>query len=211
VPKYAGNDVVETDRYVLFWSGWPSQWHPAKFEVDGVAYACCEQYMMAEKARVFGDADALAQILATPDPRRQKALGRAVRNFHPLKWESVCRGVVYAGNLARFAQDADLGRTLLATGDRTLVEASPLDRLWGVGLAPDDPRAQDLAQWQGRNWLGAALEQVRDALRRGTPDRPAEPDRPRADRPARPSAGDCPDRLNDGDRLKRRSPNRGHQ
>jgi ribA/ribD-fused uncharacterized protein len=171
--------IVETESFFLFWSGWPSQWHPARFTAGGVAYNCCEQYMMAEKARVFGDSGALAKILASANPRDQKALGRTVRGFDKGAWDGVCRGVVYAGNLARFSQDADLRRTLLATGDRTIVEASPLDRIWGIGLAPDDPRAQDPAQWRGHNWLGVALMQVRDVLRRsadGTPAEPADPE-----------------------------------
>ena len=157
--------ITQTDRFVLFWGGWPSQWHPARFAVDGVAYSCCEQYMMAEKARVFGDEDALAKVLASESPREQKAIGRRVANFDPAVWTGVCRGIVYAGNLARFSQDPEARATLMATGDRTIVEASPLDRIWGIGLAPDSPRALDPAQWRGTNWLGVALTQVRDTLR----------------------------------------------
>jgi predicted NAD-dependent protein-ADP-ribosyltransferase YbiA (DUF1768 family) len=67
-------DVIETDEMVLFWDGWPSQWHPARFVIDGITYNCCEQYMMAEKAIVFGDLDSLRQILVAQDPRTQKAL-----------------------------------------------------------------------------------------------------------------------------------------
>ena len=159
------HSIRETDRFVLFWGGWPSQWHPARFVVDGVAYACCEQYMMAEKARVFGDADALAAVLATRDPRKQKAIGRKVRGFDAEVWRSVCRGVVFAGNLARFGQDPSMRSTLLDTGDKTIVEASPADRIWGIGLGQDDPRALDPAQWRGTNWLGTALMQVRQTLR----------------------------------------------
>jgi ribA/ribD-fused uncharacterized protein len=157
--------ITQTDDFVLFWGGWPSQWHPARFVLDGVAYNCCEQYMMAEKARVFGDESALGKILASDSPREQKALGRRVTNFDNATWNGVCRGIVYAANLARFSQDPDMRRTLLATDDRTIVEASPLDRIWGVGLAPDDPRALDPAQWRGTNWLGVALMQVRETLR----------------------------------------------
>jgi ribA/ribD-fused uncharacterized protein len=166
--------IVQTDQYVLFWSGWPSQWHPADFSIDGVRYNCCEQYMMAEKARVFGDDAALAAILGSTNPREQKALGRAVANFDKRVWEAVCRGVVYSANLARFSQDAELRKSLLETGERTIVEASPVDRIWGIGLATDDPRAQDPSQWRGRNWLGIALMQVRDALRRGNAREPAQ-------------------------------------
>jgi hypothetical protein len=121
--------------------------------------------MMAEKARVFGDEAALAQVLASESPREQKAIGRRVANFDPGVWNGVCRGIVYAGNVARFSQDAEARRTLLDTGGRTIVEASPLDRIWGIGLDPDNPDALEPAQWRGTNWLGVALMQVRETLR----------------------------------------------
>ena len=158
------NPIRETDAFLFFWRGWPSQWQRARFVVDGVEYNCCEQYMMAEKARVFDDADALAAILATGAPREQQAIGRTVRGFEVEVWHSVCRGIVYAGNLARFGQDAAAGAMLLATGDKTMVEASPTDRIWGIGLAQDDPRALDPTQWRGTNWLGVALMHVRQTL-----------------------------------------------
>lgn len=168
------NSIRETDRFVLFWGGWPSQWHKARFVVRGVEYNCCEQYMMAEKARVFDDADALVAILAARDPRKQKALGRKVRGFDAGVWDAVCRGIVCAGNLARFSQDPTMGAALLATGEKTIVEASPRDRIWGIGLAPDDPRALDPAKWRGTNWLGTALMQARDTLHAGPGNAGAE-------------------------------------
>jgi ribA/ribD-fused uncharacterized protein len=174
-----GKGITETDRFVLFWGGWPSQWHPARFVVDGVPYNCCEQYMMAEKARVFDDPAVLADILTETSPAKQKAAGRRVRNFDAGVWQGVCRGIVYAGNLARFSQDADMRRTLLATGDKVIVEASPTDRIWGIGLSQDDPRAQDPEQWRGHNWLGIALMQARETLRRidrGEPAKPTDPE-----------------------------------
>ena len=159
------NGIRETDKLVLFWGGWPSQWHKARFVVDGAEFNCCEQYMMAEKAAVFGDAEAHGRILAASNPKQQKAIGRQVRGFDEDVWNSVCRGIVYTGNLARFEQNAEMRAELLATGDKTIVEASPTDRIWGIGLAQDDDRALDPAQWQGTNWLGVALMQVRQTLR----------------------------------------------
>jgi ribA/ribD-fused uncharacterized protein len=158
--------ITTTDRFVLFWGSWPSQFFKAQFEIDGLMYVCCEQFMMAEKARVFKDSQTEQVILAAKSPREHKALGRKVRGFDPDIWNSVCRGVVYTGNLAKYEQNAELRELLLQTGDRTIVEASPEDRIWGIGLAQDDPRAQDPTQWQGTNWLGIALMQVRDELRR---------------------------------------------
>ena len=159
-------DVLRTGKFVLFWGGWPSQWHRSSFVIDGIAYNCGEQFMMAEKARVFGDA-ALARILRAASPREQKALGRRVRGFDEDQWNRVCRGIVYTGNLAKFSQNDGLLKKLLATGERTIVEASPTDRIWGIGLSQTDFRAQDPAQWQGTNWLGIALMQVRETLHPG--------------------------------------------
>ena len=168
MPRSNQPDVTETADFVFFWGGWPSQWHRCRFVVDGVPYDCAEQFMMAEKAALFGDAAARAKILATPNPRQQKALGRTVRGFDSDRWTASCREVVYRGNLHRFRQNADLGQLLLDTGDKRIVEASPKDRIWGIGLSADDPRAHDPAQWRGTNWLGEALERVRQTL--GTRD-----------------------------------------
>ena len=168
--------IRETDEFVLFWGGWPSQWCKARFVVDGVAFNCCEQYMMAEKAAVFGDMEAHGRILASSNPKQQKAIGRTVRGFDEQVWNSVCRGIVYAGNLARFSQNEAMRADLLATGEKTIVEASPTDRIWGIGLAPDDERALDRTEWRGTNWLGVALMQVRQTLREKSGCRAEESD-----------------------------------
>lgn len=157
-------DISTTQQFVLFWGGWPSQWFKCRFTIDGVEYNCCEQYMMAQKALVFGDVVTRDRILKARSPRDQKALGREVSGFDAGRWNRVCRGIVYRGNLAKFTQDAELGRLLLETGSRTIVEASPTDRIWGIGLAQDDLRAQDPAQWLGTNWLGIALMHVRQTM-----------------------------------------------
>jgi ribA/ribD-fused uncharacterized protein len=159
------SDVTERGGFVFFWNGWPSQWHPATFDVDGVTYSCAEQYMMAEKARLFGDTATLELILRADHPREHKALGRQVTGFDEARWNGVCREIVYRGNMAKFGQNADLRELLLATGDKTLVEASPKDRIWGIGLAADDPRATNRSAWRGKNWLGEALMRVRADLR----------------------------------------------
>jgi ribA/ribD-fused uncharacterized protein len=132
--------------------------------------------MMAEKAAVFGDAEARARILASSNPKQQKAIGHEVRGFDEQVWNSVCRGIVYTGNLARFSQDESARASLLATADKMIVEASPTDRIWGIGLAPDDDRALDRAEWRGKNWLGTALMQVRQTLRGGSGRRAEDSD-----------------------------------
>jgi ribA/ribD-fused uncharacterized protein len=120
--------------------------------------------MMAGKARLFGDDDALATVLATPDPRAAKAAGRRVRGFDGPRWHAAGYDVVVQGNLAKFSQHDDLRDFLLATGGRVLVEASPSDRIWGVGLARDHADTLVPSRWRGLNQLGFALMEVRDRL-----------------------------------------------
>lgn len=167
---FDGSQVIETGTMVLFWQppGVFGQWTDSVFEVDGVTYGCAEQFMMAEKARLFGDAPTRAKILASSSPREHKALGRTVANFDGATWQAACLDIVVRGNLAKFGQNPALRAALLATGDKLLVEASPLDKLWGVGLRADDPRIHDRATWRGQNLLGEALMRVRSALRAET-------------------------------------------
>ena len=168
---FDGSQVIETATMVLFWQppGVYGQWTHSPFTVDGVDYVCAEQFMMAEKARLFGDEEVRAQIIATPSPRDHKALGRAVRNFDQDTWEAERVAIVVRGNLAKFQQNPEMGAQLLATGDKLLVEASPLDRIWGVGLRADDSRVHDRGTWRGQNLLGEALMQVRAQMRGSRP------------------------------------------
>jgi ribA/ribD-fused uncharacterized protein len=159
--------VVETATMVLFWQP-PSvfsQWTPSVFEVEGVSYGCAEQFMMAEKARLFGDEAIRTKILASSSPRTQKALGRKVAGFDEARWNAARLELVVRGNRAKFSQNPSMLEELLRTGDKTLVEASPYDRVWGIGRAPDDPKAQDEREWRGLNLLGQALMRVRALLR----------------------------------------------
>jgi len=156
-------------RFTFFWQEQSpfSQWHRSAFEVDGVRYACAEQYMMAGKARLFGDAEVLARILESNSPRAHKALGRKVRHFDAARWEQAREQIVYEGNRAKFTQNPTLLKALLATAGTELVEASPLDRIWGVGLSEDDPRIRNPARWRGLNLLGKVLTRLREDLLAG--------------------------------------------
>lgn len=116
------------------------------------------------KARLFGDHSIAEQILAAGHPRQAKDLGRKVRSFDQKEWQARRFPVVVAGNVAKFSQHQDLQAFLLGTGQRVLVEASPEDRIWGIGLAADDRRAEDPAQWLGENLLGFALMHARSQL-----------------------------------------------
>jgi len=115
-----------TDKYVFFWNGIYSQWYRAQMEIDGIVYNSCEQYMMHQKALVFGDTEIADEIMKENNPREQKKFGRMIKNFDKVTWDSCCLGIVYRGNLAKFTQNTELGEQLLETGNRILVEASPI-------------------------------------------------------------------------------------
>ena len=119
---------------------------------------------MAEKARLFGDEATLAQILAAPHPGVAKALGRQVQGFDNEVWTQHRFDIVVRGNQAKFGQNETLKSYLLSTNEKILVEASPTDTIWGIGLAETDQRVYDPRQWRGSNLLGFALMQVRALL-----------------------------------------------
>jgi len=142
-----------------------SQWYPSEFELEGQRYVHAEQYMMAEKARLFGDLSTLRALLQTTSPGKAKALGRSVQGFDQACWQSQRFDIGLRGNFAKFSQNAALKDFLLiGTGNRLLAEASP-DRIWGIGLSAKDEYAHDPLHWRGLNLLGLALMQVRDKLR----------------------------------------------
>ena len=161
-------------KFVFFWGHQPgksgvsascfSQWYAAPFFVEGQQYQTAEHFMMAEKAALFGDKITREEILKAPNPGAAKALGRKVRGFDETAWIERRFSIVVQANHAKFSQNAELVQFLRATGSRVLVEASPVDRVWGIGLAADDERTNDPNQWQGLNLLGFALMQVRNGL-----------------------------------------------
>eukprot|EP00903_Cladosiphon_okamuranus_P019175 g17637.t1 len=159
--------VRETAWMVLFWKepACFAQWTPCSFELEGVRYCSAEQWMMASKAKLFNDREIYKQIMATSDPREQKALGRKVRGFDPALWDKQGYDVVVEGNLAKFRQNPRFREELLATEDRILAEASPYDSEWGIGLHASDTNALVQARWPGKNKLGEALMDVRCTLR----------------------------------------------
>jgi ribA/ribD-fused uncharacterized protein len=165
-------------EYVMFWGHRRkaagtvgkeclSQWWPASFVVDGSEYSSAEHFMMAEKARLFGDLETRVRILAASSPEAAKKFGREVRGFDESAWVKSRFEIVVRGSIAKFQQNPDLSAFLLNTGPRVLVEASPTDRIWGIGLAGDDPRAEDPEQWRGLNLLGFALMEARRILSTG--------------------------------------------
>lgn len=168
-------DHGATPEYLFFWGHTPkedgrvdqscfSNWFPAPFEIDGVRYATTEHYMMAAKAWLFSDDEFFDKIIAAATPKEAKALGRKVRGFTDEKWLENRFEIVVAGNLAKFTQNADMGRFLVETGSTVLVEAAPRDRIWGIGMGRNNENAANPAQWRGLNLLGFALMEVRGWL-----------------------------------------------
>jgi ribA/ribD-fused uncharacterized protein len=166
----------ESFDFLYFWGHTPkrdgpgkwvfSQWwegHP--FEVDGERYLTAEHFMMAEKARVMGDLETRAAVLAAKTPGEAKKLGRRVTPWDEEKWTAARFDVVVRGNEAKFGQHEALMGYLRSTTGKVLVEASPHDRIWGIGLRETDAAARDPRSWAGLNLLGFALGVVRD--RRG--------------------------------------------
>jgi len=152
------------EKFTFFWHGPLSQWEQSEFEIDGIKYNCAEQYMMAEKASLFNDFDTLASIMEAVHPRDQKKLGRQVKNFNADRWNALARDVVYDGNYAKFTQNADLLGKLLATRGTILVEASPYDCIWGIGMRETDEGVAERSNWKGTNWLGEVLTGLREDL-----------------------------------------------
>lgn len=143
-----------------------SQWYEAPFTLEGDTYRTAEHFMMAGKARLFGDAATCEMILAARTPGEAKKLGRQIRDFDEAAWLAARFDLVTRGNIAKFSQNPAMGVFLLGTGEQVLVEASPVDAIWGIGLAATDAAAQDPRRWRGLNLLGYALMAARDALRR---------------------------------------------
>jgi ribA/ribD-fused uncharacterized protein len=142
-----------------------SQWWVSPFEVEGHTYKTAEHWMMAGKAVLFGDNESLAKILQAGTPAQAKRLGRLVANFDPPTWDQHKFELVVKGNSYKFKRYPELREFLSGTGERVLVEASPVDRVWGIGLAADKPAARNPEQWKGDNLLGFALMEVREMLK----------------------------------------------
>lgn len=162
-------------KYVLFWVHKPtvpgkmdqcclSNWFPSKFTVEETDYPTAEHFMMAEKARLFGDEAIRSQILKAGSPGAAKSLGRKVAGFNESIWRENRFEIVVEGCLAKFSQNKEMGDLLRRTGTKVLVEASPRDRIWGIGMGKNNEHAENPLLWRGLNLLGFALMEVRDRL-----------------------------------------------
>jgi ribA/ribD-fused uncharacterized protein len=162
----------EAFKYLFFWGHEPksnstacfSQWFDCAFECEGHRFATAEHYMMYRKACLFGDEKIAKAILSASHPGEAKALGRQVSGFQQLKWEQRRLEIVVSGNMAKFSADERSRSVLLNSRQRILVEASPVDTIWGSGLEARHPKAAHATAWPGLNLLGFALMQVRTEL-----------------------------------------------
>ena len=156
---------MQTDKYYFFYKHEFGQWTKRAIEDDrGRRYNCCEQYMMFWKAMLFHDFEIARRIMAEKDPRLQQLLGREVRGFNNALWDRNSERIVYSGNKLKFDQHIDLRIRLVGTYPLLLVEASPTDLIWGVGLAEDNPLILDERNWRGKNLLGKTLTRIRDGI-----------------------------------------------
>lgn len=156
-------------EFVFFWrpygvGGIYSQWFKSSFTVNGTTYCCAEQFMMAEKARTFDDCDTLAAILDTDDPNRHRILGRQVKNYDEELWGAIRKRVVVEGSLEKFRQSEDLMEMLIRDKDKILVEASPYDKIWGIGMKAGTYGIENPENWTGENNLGFAIMEARDTI-----------------------------------------------
>ncbi|MDE6579498.1 MAG: NADAR family protein [Ruminiclostridium sp.] len=175
IEKYNSGEKI---KFLFFWGHTPSfngtvtkacfsQWWDCRFTVDGTEYHTAEQYMMSQKAVLFSDEKVRQEIMEAVHPKQYKALGRKISGFKQEIWDSNCREIVIKGNLAKFSQNESLKSFLLNTKDRVLAEASPYDKIWGIGMSKDDKDCENPLLWKGENFLGFCLMEVRDLLREG--------------------------------------------
>lgn len=168
-------DAGETLKFLFFWGHTPkqadvidksclSQWFPSPFAHEGHTYLTAEHWMMARKAELFQDEEMVEKIIQSETPGEAKKLGRQVKNFDPGNWDAHKFDLVVKGNILKFTQNEAMGHWLRQTGHRILVEASPVDYIWGIGMAADHQHIHNPHHWQGENLLGYALMEVREQL-----------------------------------------------
>jgi ribA/ribD-fused uncharacterized protein len=160
---------MKKETFIFFWGHKNpkkpfSNWWIAPFNYQGISFNCVEQFMMYRKAQIFGDEKTAKKILEAESPGTQKKLGRQVANFSPSVWDNYKKVVVYEGSKAKYNQNPKLKELLIKTYPHTLVEASPYDKIWGIGLSADNPKALNRETWQGENLLGEILTELRDEL-----------------------------------------------
>lgn len=157
--------MKETSTHIYFWGTYLSNWYKCSFKDGQFSYPSSEAYLMAHKALLFGDTASANKIVKTSDPKEQKALGRLVKGFNEALWNQHKFNIMVQGLLLKFEQNEGLKKQLLATGTKILVEGSPHDKIWGVGLHYNDELILNEKNWKGENLLGKALMEVRNQIK----------------------------------------------
>lgn len=157
--------------YLPFYQGIFSQWHHSNFQDPELpaqyrahVFTSCESYMMFRKALLFKDPEYAQCILEEHNCRKVKALGRLIRGFSDGLWEAKREDIVTRGNYLKFSQNPELKKKLLETQGKHLVEASPRDRIWGIGLGKGNQHVQNPVMWRGLNLLGKCLDRAREMI-----------------------------------------------
>jgi len=156
--------MITNSKYVFFWAGEFSNWHNAKIEYKGEKFANTEQAYMWEKALHFDDYEIAELILNEPNPKENKKLGRQVKGFNAAEWLNVSFDLMLEINRAKYSQHESLKWQLINTGDRLLVEASPFDEIWGIGLTAAEAVNTPEEEWPGMNLLGKCLTKLRGEI-----------------------------------------------
>ena len=159
---------IENNR-VFFWGGCFSQWYKSSIQYDPlnsphIIFNTAEQGMMYFKAKTFNDDEIAEKILQTSNPKEQKALGRQVKGYNDEVWNEVRFSVVTHLNYLKFSQNRELKSILVMLKDWDFVEASPEDKIWGVGMSVDDPLIFDPSNWKGQNLLGKAIKKAQTRI-----------------------------------------------
>lgn len=152
-----------TKTHIYFWGGIYSQWYKSPFTENGKVFPTAEHYMMYHKALLF-DPSKADLIFETDNPKKVKAIGRSLANFDKGIWDSKCMDIVTQGNYLKFTQNKELLNQMLKDDPKMLVEASPVDTVWGVGLSEDDLLILNKANWKGENRLGKCLIEARERI-----------------------------------------------
>lgn len=176
--KYSIEKIIKNKQndFLFFWRHQPtkdgtitktcfSQWWISSFKVDEIEYKSAEHFMMVKKAELFNDFEVMNKIVNANSPAEVKKLGREVRNYNDSTWLENRYKIVKIGNFHKFSQNSDLKKVLLSTEEKVLVEASPVDSIWGIGMASDNKNSNNPEEWNGLNLLGFALMEVRDELK----------------------------------------------
>jgi ribA/ribD-fused uncharacterized protein len=162
-------DQTETAKSVLFWKP-PcigGNWTICPFHMHGHRFNCSEKAVMWRKAKLFGAVAVAEEILAAEDPKDHMALGRRIANFDQEVWDAHKFDIMVDVLMHKFFQNEDYADALIATDGKQLVECSPRDPIWGVGMNARDfmkKAKEDTAKAKGENLLGKALMVVRDRL-----------------------------------------------